>query len=288
MPFWKRKAQPPVDPDVATVEAAVQPLWDTYFHEPDRLTPAQSALLHVWVTHGMVDNGGLPHFIETTGDRGSAVIGDRTLFASAPRAGLTMDPVASRVGFRDPDCTGHRGVDSLPRLGMTGVPLVNGFGRSSEVLIRTQAEREVAHDARAGRSADSIRHTRLVGLFVAGPRFTLRQTQYFTDRRPKTVPRRAQSELPGRAPQQQDAQRASGVEALPGTQERGQVPDQSARMVGTLTGCQGVGNPRPRRAGVVHGHSPYSGPVTARRSGAVRRQGHVGAPPPRAPRSQAA
>jgi hypothetical protein len=73
MPFWNRTPVD-LDPDVQTVEDALRPLWDTYFSAPDRLTPAQSAVMHAWVTHGMVGNGGLPHFIETTGDRGSAVV----------------------------------------------------------------------------------------------------------------------------------------------------------------------------------------------------------------------
>lgn len=121
MPFWQRKARTSLgedsdfevvdttpleeDPDVVTVQAAVQPLWTAYFEEPDRLTPAQSALVHVWATLGMVDNGGLVHFVDTTGDRGTAVVaGFRALglddYADIIERTLRLYPAASAG---DPD-----------------------------------------------------------------------------------------------------------------------------------------------------------------------------------------
>jgi aspartate aminotransferase-like enzyme len=121
MPSWKRKARRPLDedvdfesvettpldgdPDFVTVQAAVQPLWTAYFEEPDRLTPVQSALVHIWATLGMVDNGGLVHFFDTIGDRGTAVVtGFRALglteYADIIERTLRLYPAAA-VG--DPD-----------------------------------------------------------------------------------------------------------------------------------------------------------------------------------------
>lgn len=75
MPFWKRKSTEPVtDPDGDLADSAARPLWDVYLAKPDRLSREQATLMDVWSTKGAVDNGGLPHFIETGGNRGRQVV----------------------------------------------------------------------------------------------------------------------------------------------------------------------------------------------------------------------
>jgi hypothetical protein len=62
------------------VEDAIEWLWDAFDSTPERLTPAQSAVLHVWAAHDLIGSAGLLGFVVSMGDRAPEVArGYRTL-----------------------------------------------------------------------------------------------------------------------------------------------------------------------------------------------------------------
>jgi len=87
------------------VEDAIAGLWDTFNDAPERLTPAQSSLMHAWSADGLIGNGGMLALVDSLGDRGVEVVqGFRALglpaYADAVSSALALFP---RAGEDEPD-----------------------------------------------------------------------------------------------------------------------------------------------------------------------------------------
>lgn len=63
----------PRDSDTVIVEKAIAGLWDDFHDSPHRLSRPQATLMHAWVAHRAITDGGLPALVEGLGDRGAAV-----------------------------------------------------------------------------------------------------------------------------------------------------------------------------------------------------------------------
>jgi hypothetical protein len=82
-----------------TVEKAIAGLWEVFDEAPERLTAAQSSLMHAWVADGLIANGGMLALVDSLGERGPTVVqGFRDLgvpaYADAVALALELFPTA--------------------------------------------------------------------------------------------------------------------------------------------------------------------------------------------------